>query len=361
MACLLSGIVARLSRGFAACAVGGATLLTNAPLRADEPGPTLLSYRAPEGCPEVAAFQRSVQRRSSHIHFVDEGSHDRELSIVLSKESDFTRGELRLIELDGSLRQRSVRFTSCAEAVEGLALITAVSLDPQSLLGPPAGEPPAGEPPAGEPPKPAVATKPAAPPPVAPSEPTSVPISAAALARATPHEVSVEASVGGAFHATLRGLPEAAWGGALFVDVASTSHSWFAPLARASFSHAERRGISLGDSKSNFALTLGTLSACPVRIGGSVFTARPCVFGSFGALRAWGTETDTPRVITRPYGAWGGSLLLFLKLSQVVDLVADVAAGTSLIRDRFSLGSALLSKPSGLYLSNDVGLRVVFR
>jgi hypothetical protein len=362
MSCLLSGIVARRSRGLAACVLGGATLLTHASLYAEELGPTLLSYRAPEGCPEVAEFQRSVQRRSSRIRFVDEGSHDRELSIVLGKERDLTRGELRLIERDGTLRQRSVRFNTCAEAVEGLALITAVSLDPQSLLEPPTAEPPTAEPPTAEPPtaeppKPFLETKPAAPLPVAASEPTPAPTPAPATTRGA----SVEASVGGAFSAVLRGLPEAAWGGTLFFDLASTSRAWFAPLARASFSHAERRGISLGDSKSNFALTLGTLAACPVRMGGSIFTARPCMFGSFGALRAWGSETNSPRAITRPYGAWGGSLLLFLKVSQVVELVGDVSAGTSLIRDRFSLGSALPSKPSALYLSNHVGVRFVFR
>ena len=84
----------------------------------------------------MAEFQRSVQRRSARVRFVEVGPHDRELTIVLRRDASFTIGELRLLERDGSLRQRNVRFTSCSEAMEGLALIAVVSLDPQALLEP---------------------------------------------------------------------------------------------------------------------------------------------------------------------------------------------------------------------------------
>jgi hypothetical protein len=293
----------------------------------------------------VAEFQRGVEQRSSHIHFVDEGSHDRELSITLGKDGDFTTGELRLIERDGSLRQRSVRFTTCAEAVQGLALITAVSLDPQSLLEPAPAD--------SSPPKPAVAPKPAAPPPVIPAAKLA-PLPKERAAR-------LEASVGAAFSAAFQALPATALGGTLFVDVASASTLGFAPLVRLSLNHVERRGLAEADSKANFALTLGTLSACPVRLRGGRFDVRPCAFAGGGVLRSWGSETDDPHVSTRPYAAWGGSLLFFARISQSVELIDDVALGTTLIRDQFAFGGAPFGRTLGLYISNDIGLRFVFR
>src|SRR3954451_11135895 len=99
------------------------TLLFAAPVGAQALGPTLLSYQAPESCPKVNDFQDSVGRRSARVRFVEGGPHERELAVTLDREGDLTIGELRLTERDGSLRRRRVRFSSCAEAVEGLALI----------------------------------------------------------------------------------------------------------------------------------------------------------------------------------------------------------------------------------------------
>jgi carboxylate-amine ligase len=78
------------------------TLSVASPLCAQELGPTLLSYSAPEGCPNVADFRSSVRRRSTRVRFVEEGAHDRELSIAMRKEGEHTIGELRLTERDGS-------------------------------------------------------------------------------------------------------------------------------------------------------------------------------------------------------------------------------------------------------------------
>ncbi len=311
--------------------------------------PTLLSYRAVDGCPEVAEFQRSVQRRSARVRFVDEGSHARELSIALSKEGDFTIGELRLIERDGTLRQRSVRFTSCAEAVEGLALITVVSLDPQALVAPPSDSaPPEAPTPAPKPapvPVPAAARVPARkPPPPAPL--------------ASPH---AEVGIGAQFEALFHVVPSSALGGELFVDVASPSRSWFSPLLRVSAAHSERRGIPAAGSEANFTLTTGTLSACPLRLGDERITVRPCAFASGGALHAWGTRNANPQTLTRQFWAWGGTAQVFLRASQALDIVADLGVGAPLLRDQFSFQDAEFWKTPALYLSSGVGLRFVFR
>lgn len=328
-------------RGCAASAALAAALLGASAAQAQELAPTLLSYRAPEDCPATEAFQRSVQRRSTRIRFVDEGTHERELSIAISSEGSVTVGELRLTEADGSLRQRSVRFSSCSEAVEGLALITLVSLDPQALLEAP---PPAPSEPAPPAPKPA---------PVASPPQKRVP--------AAPPVSSIEIGVGVEIGGSYRALPKLAPSGTLLFDIGSSSHSWLSPLLRVSVAHSQARGVERGEAEAGFALTTATLTACPLRAGSHAFTFRPCVFASGGALRAWGEQTTNAQLRTRQYWAWGGSALAFVRAAESVEIVADLGLGVPLIRDQYAFEQVPVWKTPALYLSAGIGARFVFR
>jgi hypothetical protein len=343
---LVDAMLGRCCRGLSACAVLGVALLGSRQLRAQELGPTLLSYRAPDGCPGAADFQRSVQRRSTRVRFVDEGAHERQLSIAMRKEGEFTHGELRLVERDGSLRKRNVRFTTCSEAVEGLALIAVVSLDPQALLQ---VEKPA------EPAKAAAVLAPATKAPPSPTAAGPRPDSAS-----TAQESKLQLGLGAEFAFAFRALPAPAPGGALFVDLASRSDSWFSPLLRLTLSHVQRRGLESGGAEANFTLTLATVSACPLHLGGGLLVLRPCAFASGGALYAWGSETTNLQQRTRPYGALGGSVLLFARVSQRLEIVADFSAGATLLRDSFGFDPAPPWKTPALYLSSGIGARFVF-
>ena len=343
-------MLGRCCRGLNACAVLAVALLVLLASRhacAEELGPTLLSYRAPEGCPGVAEFQRSVQRRSARVHFVDEGAHDRELSIVMRQDGEATKGELRLLEPGGSVRQRHVRFTTCSEAVEGLALIAVVSLDPQALLESDKPAEPA-EPPSV--PKPAV--KPAAAKIETQPKRDLVPV-------AQPSKI--QWAVGGEFNIAIRALPASALGGSLFMEVAARSQSWSSPLFRIAISHVQRRGLESGDAEANFTLTLATLSACPLRAAANFVVLRTCAFASGGALHAWGSSTTNLQQRTRPYGVVGGSLSVGAQISQTVEMVTDLAAGTTLLRDSFGFDQEQAWKTPALYLSSGIGARFMFR
>ena len=348
--------VARLSRGLAASAVLCAVALTARRARAEDLHPTLLAYKAPADCPLVGDFQRSVERRSARIHFVDEGSHDRELSIVLRKDADDTIGELRLIEPNGTLRQRSLRFTTCAEAVEGLALIATVSLDPQALLEPPKSD----------------LEKPA---PTAKSPDRQRPVERAVVPRLMPpeHSPGLETRVGVEFNAYFDALPQPAIGGSVLMDVGSASRHSFAPLIRGAITHVERLGLHVQSpsmpetsAEANFALTLVSLSGCPLRIGGNVVVFRPCAVVSGGALRASGTDPRDPQASTRPYWSWGGAGMISVRLGQLVEIVGDASVGVPMLRDAFTFGDCVGSrasctfwKTSPLYISSGLGLSLL--
>jgi len=347
----------RLRRGWRSWNVGAVlvvALFMTCRSGAQELGPTLLSYRVPEGCPTAADFQRSVQSRSARVRFVEQGAHDRELSIAMHKDGDFMIGALRLIEGDGSLRKRNVRFSTCAEAVEGLALIAVVSLDPQALLRPQEAQQSTASPaPAASAPTVASASA-AAPVRVPPAQPKQAPVP---LRRPT----KLRLALGGEFNWAPFALPATALGGTLFADFASRSESALAPLFRAAISHVERRGLSAGAAAdANFTLTLATLSACPLHFAGGGLALRPCAFVSGGALYAWGSGTTNPEHSSRPYGALGGSVLVFAHASQAIDIVADLAVGGSLLRDRFGIAGAEPWRTPALYLSTGIGTRFVF-
>jgi hypothetical protein len=342
---LFDAKVARLSRGLAASAVLCAIALTAARARAQDPQPTLLAYKAPADCPAVGDFQRSVQRRSARIHFVDEGSHDRQLSIFLRKDGDFTVGELRLIEASGTLRQRSVRFTTCAEAVEGLALIATVSLDPQALLEAPGPVP----------------ETPPTPPPRSPHSQAHEPMAATPPLQLTP---GVETEIGAELNAYFNALPKTAFGGTVFMDVSSTSRHWLSPSIRGAISHVERLGLSDPAGQANFTLTLLSLSGCPLRIGGDIVVFRPCATLSGGALHTRGTDTNDAPATTRQYFSWGGSGMFSARLGELLEIVGDAGVGVTLIRDQFSFGVCpgdgchQFWKTPELYLSTGLGFRL---
>ncbi len=339
---LVDAMAGRFRRGLAACAVLSSTLLDAGALVAEELEPIGLSYRAADGCPEVGTFRRGVEQRSSRVRFVPVGTGQRELEISLRTAGDAIVGELRLTERDGSVRQRSVSFTTCAEAVEGLALITAVSLDPQASLA-------------------AHAPAPAA----APKEPAPE-VAAKTLTRSTPiltsRGSSFEAGLGAELSAAFNALPATAAGGALSVDVASASDGWFAPLLRGTVSHLELRGVPQGDAEASFSLTAATLSACPLRLGGRSLSLRPCAFATGGALHAWGSgSTPDPQARTRPYWSWGGSLLLLVRASQALDIVSNLGLGSTLVRDQFRFEGAPFWTTPTVYLFSGVGARFVLR
>lgn len=326
-------------------------LLLAHPAAAEELGPILLSYRAEPGCPEVADFQRRVELRSSHVHFVDEGSHDRELLIRLSRQGEFTRGELRLIEKDGSLRQRSVRFTTCAEAVEGLALITAVSLDPHAQLQP---EPPSTDEPLAEPAPPKRTPRTVPTPVQAPPRPT-------ARAPVPNTGRGLELALGVEFATVFQLLPAAAFGASGFVDIGSSRQSWFAPLVRLTVSHLERRGIREPGFDANFALTLATLSVCPVKLDTGLFTLRPCGFASGGLLRGWGSNTSDARAGQSVFGAWGAAGALGLRLTPGVELALTLASAATLTRDAYVFQGAQVWSTPVLYLWGGLGFRFILQ
>jgi hypothetical protein len=283
------------------------------------PDATRFEFHAPEGCSSAEDFAARVRRRSARIRLVTDAAARR--SLVVEIQPPATNGALRgtvtVVEPDGAIRARQLKAKSCEEAIEGLSLIATVTLDPDALLGEP--------PPEAKPPNPAPKQQPK------PRPPTSTAPTRPPVAEPPRYSFGLQAAM------LVRVAPEPALGGTAFAAVEMHPARVFSPLVRLSVTHAQRRGLPAKDAEASFAFTLPSVDVCPLRLGPKLVAVRPCAYGSAGVLKVWGGETPQDETHLRFFGAAGASLLVALRVSEALEIVADGRVGMPFRRDHFGV------------------------
>jgi hypothetical protein len=300
-----------------------------------------LEFRAPEGCGSAEDFAARVARRSARIELVVGGAAARALSVEIQAPdaAGVLRGRVSVVGQDGASRGRRLKAATCDEALDGLSLIATVTLDPEALMGEPVA-PPAGPKPA---PKPATET------PNAPRRPIRLPI------RGEPRP-PYRFSFGLSGAVLLHVAPELTFGGQASAMLELNPDHVLSTAWRLSVSHTQLRGVSLGPGEANFAYTLPTIEACPVRLGSKVFGIRPCGFVSTGALKVWGSRVHDSEQHWRFFGAAGPALLVQVRISKGIEIIADGRAGFAIARDDFAFdGRPFFSTPA-LGVSSALGV-----
>lgn len=312
-------------------ALAPALLVLGAPLpcHAEELPPTRLEYRVPAHCPGVDVFSERVRRRSSRIHLVTEGKGLRTLVVEVIEKKGTLESSVRIVEVDGTERARHLKAKDCSEAIDGLALIATVSLDPEAILNPEPEPEPEPEPKAPEP-SPAPQPAPTKPTPDEPERPA--PRARSSSKSPVGFGAGLEASVLGEL------VPQWIAGGSAFVWIEYRTGTWVSPLLRGTFTYipskierSEPHGVARFET--TFA---GAVDACAFRVGTRALNAwLPCVSAVGGRLTAEGDSTEEPEHHSRWFAAVGPSALVMLRLWEPVEIVADVRAGAALVRDRF--------------------------
>jgi hypothetical protein len=251
---------------------------------AQEPPATRLEYRVPEGCPAVAEFERRVHLRSARIRFLGAGTAPRTLYVVITASGGASAGTLRLVESDGSDRRRGFQATSCEDAVDGLALIAAVALDPEGASGLAPPPPPA---------------------PLPPPPPLPVPRS---LGPETPPLVPIKLRLrGGSFGAggsAVSGLlPRVVGGLYLFGQLDFEYRGWLAPAFRFSGTFPGEHEFDGSGGSALFSMVVPRLEICPIRMGSAQANIRPCVSGSLAIVESVGAK-NTLRAGTDVRPVW---------------------------------------------------------
>jgi hypothetical protein len=232
--------------------------------------PFRLEYRAPATCPTADAFLSQVRVRTRRPRLAREGERAPLFVVVLEPGADRARGELRVRdENDDSERVRTVSSASCAELADALALIAALTLDPNASTAPHVEAPPASS---------------SAP---APRPPASSPIAAPP----TPRLRSVEAFVGVDAAIQTAVAPDVVGSGALFAGV-----TWIRRLTlRLDVQRSLADTVTTPIGSATFTWTSGTLGACPFPFGPRPLTVELCAAAQVGVLEGVGEGPPNAR------------------------------------------------------------------
>jgi hypothetical protein len=261
-------------RGLALLAVLGITMGAARIARAQDVS-VRLDYSGPEGCPSAAAFQREVETRLDRGRIAGSVDLARTYRVTAEPTAGGLRVTLEFTDHDGSHATREVTSASCDEAVNAMALITALAIEARVAREGVAAQPLPKEPPSVPPP----------PPPESPPPPPG--------ARAEPATVfGFGASVGIERSFSPKIAPAVAAVGELL-------HRQHA--ARVSLFYSDTGPATIDAGSAEFALVALRLSGCPWRLAASEgFALVPCAGLEGGFVRAAGKESDR---IVRPKSA----------------------------------------------------------
>jgi hypothetical protein len=298
-----------------------------APEQAELP-PAHLEVVAPPSCATFEELEARVIQRSTRIRFSREPGAGLALRVaIVSQPTGAVTATLQIAGADGSRAERRLGTASCGEALDALALMIAVLLEPHALA----------------------ARSPLAPP---------IEITAPAP---PPRRWGV--GVGAEAHAISGPMPQAAPGVAVGVAVApepGTGHRFWSPAARLRWAHDWLGAWQAPGGVADFALDSLELDICPVALGTAGFAARACAAGIGSRIVARGSQTFSPETHVEYLMAAGAAAWLALRVAPHVALEGSLVAGASLQRDTFAFRPAAFFRVAPITLAGSLGLGVTF-
>lgn len=308
--------------------------LVPSPARAegdDEPRePVSVTVTAPQGCTSEASFVKEVFARTQRARVVDANEAERRFDVVLDAQRGAFRGTLTIEAKDGSKRQRVLMGRGCTALASALALVTALTIDPQASTRPAAELLPAPPPPpAPEPRLPPPDAVPE-PPEALATEPMRVPIAVAPPLPLRPgSRFDVGAFVsGGLVHGVVPDLAASFGAGVLVANPRGLRSE-----VRLALGAILSDTTSASSGQVQWSSVLASLDACPVRIG-ERFSLLPCLVASGGWVGATASGLPDPQTETR--GAFSVGAAAHGRFREgPLFAEAGLALGASIVRARY--------------------------
>jgi hypothetical protein len=291
------------------------TMLAFGGVASAEPESVRVDYVAPVGCPDAAAFMQSLRGRTTLFREARPDEPAREFLVRVRAEVSAFSGRLEIRSRDGRAAIRNVDAKTCDEITAALALITALTIDPNAAT-PRAKVPSRTE--AEPPPGPATAADGKA----------SLP-SAAVVA--TPAAVAPEPaspwrwSAGLLGHATFWLSPTMGYGGDVFVEAEAPVSSGLGPAARLGLFLNQADVDSPTGASARFQWALMQVEGCPVRLGSATLALHPCLALRLGLIHAEGRQISQPRE-TIDFWSDAGPVLR-LRLAATAELLVEAQVG----------------------------------
>jgi hypothetical protein len=312
-----------------------------------------------------------VLARSPRVRFVD----DTEALTVRAKftvlKSGNVVGEVVFAAPRAQASSRRLVGRSCAQAADAVAIIVAVTLDPDSVNAVATSEKEPmpersralgkDESASAAPP---VAERPAAKRKSEMGELTNEPEKDAMLpGRSSPAPPVVArprfgaqlaaVSVWGPAPAVMPGL-------AVYAMVGLDREAVWSPALVAGVAHARSTSFEVEGGRASFSLDSVSLDVCTFRFQFSSLELRPCGSVLAGRLSATGSDTvNSAGTVARPFAIAGLASVMALRLTPLLEISARAGAGITLVRDSFEFVPIVFhtAAPVTVFASLGVGLR----
>lgn len=358
-----------------------------------------LEVVADPSCATREALIRKIASRSTQVRFVESGPVE-----LVRAEFRWSNGRvLGLLNVEqptGERGFRSIRATSCEEAIDALALVAAVMLDAALLLKSrqpldsvspsrnaevqesidASAESGSNRATAAEHARPVAPDRPAfrrtqpAPRRARPSarnepiRPELEPESMPGRSKDDPRDAGLAMASKGSLSASFGVAPLAYWGpapkflagGAVYLGLKWQWSSLWAPSGRASLLHARRSILEPEHGSADFSVTGGMLELCPLAVGTTHLELRPCAMALGGVLVAKRSDTEGSQAQLRPWMTLGGSVLLLAFASELVEIFGNAGIGGALVQDRFLFGPYAFYRVPSMAFSTSIGIGLRF-
>jgi hypothetical protein len=336
-----------------------------------------LELRAPHDCTSRLDLAARIATRSSRIEVVDDAPISAHVDVAPARTGGVV-ADLVLTSAGVEQPPRRVVARSCAEAADGVALIIAVTLDPNlrrkaaagpSEQGKASGGGTAGAPPAAERTAPSASSgERVAPPAVTPPDSRIAP--AAATRPPAPLEAKAEAPVASApgrgqrrelgasaaAQAIFGPAPVVMPGIAVYLLAALDREGPWSPALVVGATHVWRSDLPESGGAASFTLDAASLDACPLRLRWSRLVARPCASALFGRLGTQGSNTVQAAGAARPFGAAGA--VISAGFGSPIELTARLGIGVTLLRDSYEFATNVFFRAEAVTISASVGVGV---
>jgi hypothetical protein len=307
---------------------------------AADPGPQVqyaLDYRVPASCPGEDDFVKLIARRTSRARRGSTGEGKYRFTVEVQLSDAGARGTLRIAEKDGGTTERDVPARDCANAIEAMALIAAVILDPRAATTSPVSESDAAPIADAASTTPAPPSRTSAPPRPSPAAPAAVSRSQGSQDSPAPAERPPtwqgRLRAAGALQGAV--APGGALGVAAGAELFRADRGLFEPRF-ALTAHFASGEASTRFGNAELSWFAGRLTACPVGWPKSDrLTLRGCAFAEAGALRGDGSDTQNPRGSTAFWLAAGPSTEIELGVTRLLALAVEAGITVPAFHDKF--------------------------
>ena len=309
-------------------------------VRAESAGDAVrIVYEAPGGCPGEEEFLARVRARVSRMRTATGADGPRLFSVRVREARQAFVGTLDITEPDGAQSHRRIPADTCIEAVDALALVTALAIDPRAAA------------------RHAAANSSDAAAPARLQEATPVGVKQAGLERAA--FWSFEFSAEGRLASGVSPGPVWAWG-ALGSAGLVTGTPW-TPRIRAGVLWSPKHTFAGEQGAAAFGWTAAVVDLCALDVAlGLGASVQPCLSAELGALRAEGVRVQNHQSATRRWVATGVAADVAWRLSGPLELVGVAAVVVPWVPDRFLVGTERIHEVPLVAWRAGLGLAVVW-